>query len=42
MQELSDTMDVLSNKANGLNEIAKVLDNEMAFFQYQEQLLAQG
>ena len=33
MQDLSDTMEVLSKKANGLNEIAKILDKEMAFFQ---------
>lgn len=33
MQNLSDTMDVLSQKASGLNDIAKVLDEEMAFFQ---------
>ena len=32
MQNLSDTMEVLSQKANGLNDIAKVLDEEMAFF----------
>lgn len=33
MQDLTDTMEILSNKATGLNEIAKVLDEEMAFFQ---------
>ena len=33
MQDLSDTMEVLSSKANGLNKIAKELDEEMAFFQ---------
>ena len=33
MQDLTDTMEILSNKATGLNEIAKVLDKEMAFFQ---------
>ncbi len=33
MQNLSDTMDVLSQKASGLNDIAKVLDEEMSFFQ---------
>jgi methyl-accepting chemotaxis protein len=32
MQNLSDTMDVLSQKASGLNDIAKVLDEEMSFF----------
>ncbi len=32
MLELSKTMDILSEKANGLNEIAKILDEEMAFF----------
>ncbi len=33
MQDLSDTMEVLSSKASGLNDIAKVLDEEMSFFQ---------
>ncbi|SHJ19406.1 methyl-accepting chemotaxis protein [Pseudobutyrivibrio xylanivorans] len=33
MQDLSDTMEILSEKANGLTKIAKVLDEEMAFFQ---------
>ena len=33
MQDLSDTMEILSSKASGLNDIAKVLDKEMAFFQ---------
>jgi methyl-accepting chemotaxis protein len=33
MQELSDTMENLADKANSLNEIAKVLDEEMSFFQ---------
>ncbi len=33
MTELSNTMEILSEKANGLNEIAKALDEEMAFFQ---------
>ncbi|CBK75510.1 Methyl-accepting chemotaxis protein [Butyrivibrio fibrisolvens 16/4] len=33
MQDLSDTMEVLSGKANGLNKIAKELDEVMAFFQ---------
>ncbi|SFQ46606.1 methyl-accepting chemotaxis protein [Lachnospiraceae bacterium XBB1006] len=33
MQELADTMDNLSGKADGLTEIAKVLDHEMSFFQ---------
>ncbi len=33
MQELSDTMEMLANKASDLNGIAKVLDKEMAFFQ---------
>ncbi len=33
MQDLTDTMEILSNKATGLNDIAKVLDKEMAFFQ---------
>ena len=32
MQDLSITMEALSEKANSLNEIAKVLDEEMAFF----------
>ena len=32
MQDLSATMEALSEKANELNEIAKVLDEEMAFF----------
>ena len=32
MQNLSDTMEVLSQKASGLNDIAKVLDEEMSFF----------
>ena len=32
MTELSNTMEILSEKANGLNEIAKALDEEMAFF----------
>ncbi|SCZ78963.1 methyl-accepting chemotaxis protein [Pseudobutyrivibrio xylanivorans] len=32
MQDLSDTMEILSEKANGLTKIAKVLDEEMAFF----------
>ena len=33
MQDLTDTMEILSNKATGLNDIAKILDKEMAFFQ---------
>ena len=33
MEDLSNTMDELTIKANGLNEIAKVLDEEMSFFQ---------
>jgi methyl-accepting chemotaxis protein len=32
MQALSETMESLSQKANELNDIAKVLDEEMAFF----------
>ncbi len=32
MQELSDTMEKLTEKATGLSDIAKVLDEEMAFF----------
>ncbi len=32
MQDLSTTMEALSEKANELNDIAKVLDEEMAFF----------
>ncbi|SHN48607.1 methyl-accepting chemotaxis protein [Butyrivibrio hungatei DSM 14810] len=33
MQELSETMESVSQKANNLNKIAKILDEEMAFFQ---------
>ncbi len=32
MQALSETMESLSQKANELNDIAKILDEEMAFF----------
>jgi methyl-accepting chemotaxis protein len=32
MQELSDTMDQLTKRADNLSEVAKVLDQEMAFF----------
>lgn len=32
MEDLSETMEVLAKKANGLNDIAKELDREMAFF----------
>ena len=32
MQELTDTMEALTNRANNLSEVAKVLDEEMAFF----------
>lgn len=33
MQELSETMETVSQKASSLNKIAKILDEEMAFFQ---------
>jgi methyl-accepting chemotaxis protein len=33
MLDLAETMDMLSNKAGDLTDIAKVLDKEMAFFQ---------
>jgi methyl-accepting chemotaxis protein len=33
MQELTDTMEALSQKANNLNDVAKGLEAEMAFFQ---------
>ncbi|SDA65954.1 methyl-accepting chemotaxis protein [Butyrivibrio sp. INlla18] len=32
MQELSETMETVSQKASSLNKIAKILDEEMAFF----------
>ncbi len=32
MQELTETMETVSKKANNLNDIAKLLDEEMAFF----------
>ncbi len=32
MQELSETMDAVSQKAGKLNDIAKILDEEMSFF----------
>ena len=32
MQSLSETMEILAQKASGLNDIAKVLDEEMSFF----------
>ncbi len=37
MQNLSNTMEELSHKASGLNDIAKVLDDEMSFFQINEE-----
>ncbi len=32
MQDLSDTMGALTKRANSLSDVAKILDNEMAFF----------